>query len=246
MDTTLTDAEKKALEKWGSWRWRLRNVYEIVNESAEEVKFSPRPVQEELYDEMWWYNIIVKARQPGISTAIELYILDYCIFHRNISAGIIAHSLDDAKKLLETKLRWPYSKLPDWVKNEVEIVNDSKTEIRFSNGSGVWVDTSVRSATVQILHISEFAKICRMYPDKAREVVTGCLNAIHRGQRIFIESTSQGKGGYFWEYCREAKKVADSGRQPSELEFKLFFFPWWRDRKNQMPTKILISQEEED
>lgn len=53
--------------------------------------------------------------------------------------------------------------------------------------------TSMRSSTLQLLHISEFGKIYAKFPDKTREIITESLNALAPGQYVFIESTAEGK-----------------------------------------------------
>jgi hypothetical protein len=85
----------------------------------------------------------------------------------------------------------------------------------------------MRSSTLQYLHISEFGKICAKYPDKAREIVTGALNAIAPGQYVFIESTAEGREGYFYDMCKEAQAARDANKLLSQLDFRFHFFPWW-------------------
>jgi hypothetical protein len=85
----------------------------------------------------------------------------------------------------------------------------------------------MRSSTLQYLHISEFGKICAKFPDKAREIVTGSLNAIAPSQYVFIESTAEGREGYFYEMCKEAQAAKDSGKTLSQLDFRFHFFPWY-------------------
>jgi hypothetical protein len=89
----------------------------------------------------------------------------------------------------------------------------------------------MRSGTVQLLHISEFGKICARYPDKAREIVTGSFEAIHPeapGTLLFIESTAEGRAGYFYEYCKTAQDLQKSGKQLTAMDMRFHFFPWWQ------------------
>ena len=69
---------------------------------------------------------------------------------------------------------------------------DNIRELSFSNGSRIAVGTSFRSGTLQFLHISEFGKICAKYPEKAREIVTGAIEALSIDGKLFIESTAEG------------------------------------------------------
>jgi hypothetical protein len=101
--------------------------------------------------------------------------------------------------------------------------------LKFSNGSSLRVGTSLRSSTFQYLHISEFGKICAKYPDKAQEIITGSLNTVAPGQYVFIESTAEGRSGYFYDICKKAQQDRESKRELSKLDFKFHFFPWYRE-----------------
>jgi hypothetical protein len=41
--------------------------------------------------------------------------------------------------------------------------------------------------------------------------VTGSLNALGAGQYVFIESTAEGREGYFYQMCKESQANKDSG-----------------------------------
>ena len=61
----------------------------------------------------------------------------------------------------------------------------------FDNGSSIRVSTSYRGGTLQRLHVSEFGKICRQFPHKAKEIVTGAFEAVGIGNQITLESTAE-------------------------------------------------------
>jgi hypothetical protein len=86
--------------------------------------------------------------------------------------------------------------------------------------------TSLRSGTLQYLHISEYGKLCAQYADKAREVRTGALNTLQAGQVVFIESTAEGKEGYFFELCEAGQAKQRMGARLTPLDFKFHFYPW--------------------
>ena len=109
--------------------------------------------------------------------------------------------------------------------------------LKFSNGSSIRVGMSLRSSTFQFLHISEFGKICAKYPDKATEIITGSLNTLAAGQYAFIESTSEGREGPFYEMCKQAQALSDSGKELTKLDFRFHFFPWHRE-----PTYRLLAR----
>ncbi|HUC95510.1 MAG TPA: terminase [Candidatus Saccharimonadia bacterium] len=207
-------------------RWRLNNLYNIINKNGSKTLFKLNWAQEELYDNMWYCNLVLKARQLGISTYVCLLFLDRCLFNSNVAAGIIAHTLEDAQQMFR-RVKFAYDSLPEDLKKLISADNDTSQMLKFSNGSSLRVGTSLRSSTFQYLHISEFGKICAKYPDKAREIITGSLNTVAPGQYIFIESTAEGREGYFYEMCKQAQAHADSGKELSKLDFKFHFYPWW-------------------
>lgn len=224
------DLEKeKLLGLLGDWRWRLNNLYYIVDERGQRVKFQMNSSQERLWDDLHYLNAILKARQLGFTTFIQIYSLDQCVFNSNIRAGTIAHTLDDAKIIFRDKIRYPYDSLPDQIKDAVHAKNDNTGELLLSNNSSIRVGTSLRSGTLQILHISEYGKICAKFPDKAREVRTGALNTVHAGQMVFIESTAEGQEGHFFQLCEEARAKKRQGIELTPLDYNFTFWPWYQD-----------------
>lgn len=225
----ISRQEKALVEKLGD-RWtRLTTLYKIINKQGKEELFNPNPEQRYLNNHLWYLNLILKARQLGFTTYICLLFLDICLFNSNVRAGIIAHNREDAESFFKDKIKFAYDKLPAGLKAIRPSRSDSTRELSFSNNSSIRVGTSLRSGTLQLLHVSEFGKICAQYPAKAKEIVTGAFNTIQAGQYIFVESTAEGKGGYFHDYCVEAQNMAAEGRKLSQLQFKFFFFPWWKN-----------------
>ena len=215
-----------AIERLGNAKWRINNLYHVVDKQGRKVKFNLNWAQESLYDSMWYCNVILKARQLGISTFVCLLFLDRCLFNSNQSAGIIAHTLEDAQQLFK-RVKFAYDSLPEHLKDLIQAENDTSNMLKFSNGSSLRVGTSLRSSTFQYLHISEFGKICAKYPDKAQEIITGSLNTVAPGQYIFIESTAEGREGYFYDICKRSQNMKDD--ELSKIDFKFHFFPWWKE-----------------
>lgn len=240
----MTEAEQIAYIKAhlsDVW-WRLNNLYKIVNEDGELVTFRMRPAQRELFKNMHYRNIILKARQLGFSTGIDIYLLDQALFNKNLSCGIIAQDLPAAGEIFSTKISIPFDNLPAWLRATFQI--NTRREgangghIEFAHGSKIRVSTSFRSGTVQRLHISEHGKICAKYPAKAKEVRTGTLNAIKDGCIVFIESTAEGVGGDFHTMSTRAMDLGQLNLPLTSQDYKFHFFAWWQDPKYQtsVPT----------
>lgn len=225
----------KALQPLESRRWRLDNLYRIVDESGMEIDFHMNYAQKLLYLGMWYWNIILKSRQHGITTFMCLYELDACMFNSNTHAALIAHTKADAEEFFYNKIRFAYDHLPDFLRSGNPAVTESARHLRFSNGSSLRVTTSGRSGTHQIVHISEFGKMCAKYPEKAKEVVTGTLNTVHPGRIVTIESTAEGREGKFYEYATTAQEKAQEKAKLTRMDWKFFFFGWQENSLNRLP-----------
>ena len=222
------------LKKLNDQSWRLSTLYSIKDPYGKKIVFQPNWAQKELLDNLHNCNIILKARQLGITTLFCIYLLDQVLWHDNIQAGIVAHTLDDAQNIFVDKLKFAFDNLHPALRALFRTIGDSAKELSFSHGSVIRVGTSLRSSTLQYLHISEFGKICAKYPEKAREVITGALNTIHPGQFVVIESTAEGREGAYYEMCDDAFKKQKLNESFGTMDFYPFFFPWWRH-----PTYIL-------
>lgn len=226
MDNQL--AYQEVRERLRDRTWRLNNLYYIKDERGQKIKFRMNWAQQALYSTLWYFNIILKARQLGFTTFILIYFLDACLFNSNHSAGVIAHTREDAEDLFDNKVKFAYDELPAWLKDEIKAEQDTARRLKFENGSSITVGTSLRSGTYQKLLISEYGKISARYPDKALEIKTGALNTVHAGQQIFVESTAEGRQGEFFELVKLARKLLAEARKLTTLDPKFFFFPWFK------------------
>ena len=225
-------------------KWRLNNLYFIVDKRGSQILFRLNWAQEELYANMWYCNLILKARQLGVSTFVCLLFLDRCLFNSNVSAGIICHTLEDAQQMFR-RVKFAYDSLPEGLRKLISADNDTAQMLKFSNGSSLRVGTSLRSSTFQYLHISEFGKLCSRYPEKAREVVTGSLNTLSAGQYCFIESTAEGRDGAFFDMVCRSRAIQEMQGKLTPLDFRFFFFPWYKCPEYCLRDSIPIPQETE-
>lgn len=234
-----------AVKQFSDVRWRLNNLYKVINKDGKAVPFRMTWAQEALFSDLHNQNIILKARQLGFTTFIQLLMLDACMFNSDIRAGTIAHTREDAEAFFRDKVKWPYEQLPEGLKAVNPATEDSARRLSFSNNSSLRVGTSLRSGTFQYLHVSEYGKLCAKYPDKAREVKTGAFNTVHPGQMIFVESTAEGQEGEFYEMVQTARAMQEKGQAPGPLDFKFFFFPWYDDPDYTLDQNVVITEADE-
>lgn len=218
--------------------WRLSNLYMVANKRGRLVRFIPNEAQMRLLHELHTRNVILKARQFGFTTLMCIYGLDCVIWKANFQAGIIAHNLDDAEKIFRTKIRVPYNNLPEALRTMSPAKQARSKEFIFEHRehgevteSAISVSTSYRSGTLQLLHVSEFGKIAVKYPEKAREIMTGALEAVPQNGTAVFESTAEGNAGRFYDMCEEAQNLQKEDRPLTPLEFKFHFQPWWDSKE---------------
>ena len=227
--------------------WRLTNLYYITNKSGDEVLFNLNWAQQELYHKEWHQMLVLKARQLGVTTYFSINFLDDCFWHGNTHAGIIAHRKEDAEDIFKKKVKYAYDRMPLWTRTFNSATNDRSGELAFSNGSSYRVSTGFRSGTYQRLLVSEFGKICAKSPDVAKEIVTGSLNTVSADQVIAIESTAEGREGYFYEFAKQAESLAASGHSLSAMQQRFFFFPWYEEPGyREASREIIVSKETQE
>lgn len=230
--TGKADLLRALSNKW----YRINTLYKIKDKNGKTRTFRPNKQQRERFIRGHCRNVILKARQLGFTTFEMIDALDDCLFTENFAAGCIAHALEDAKDIFRNKIKFAYDQLRkgSWMTIFAAIgmklpapTSDRGEAYVFDNGSSIRVSTSYRGGTLQRLHVSEFGKICRKYPDKAQEIVTGAFEAVGIGNQVTLESTAEGREGYFHDYCAIAQKLAEAGKLPTVMDFQFHFFPWW-------------------
>ena len=233
-----------AAKRWPDKLSRLRDgFYKIKGKDGKIVPFCMNADQEKFLTERHGMDVILKARQKGFTTVIQLDMLDDCLFIPNTSAGVIAHNLNDAKAFFADKIKFAYDNLPQEFRDFVSAEVDAADSMKFSNGSSIRVGTSLRSGTLQRLHVSEYGKLCAKFPEKAREVKSGAFNTVQAGQKITVESTAEGQAGDFYEMCRKAEAKAETGEPLTALDFKFHFSPWYTSAEYRLDEEVLVTAE---
>lgn len=198
-------------------RWRLNNLYTIVNKASERIKFQENPVQKILNDSHSKRKMILKARQHGVTTGEVLRQLDATMFNRNFTACILAHEDDGIAKIFNNP-RNAYKHMPDNLKPRLDRGGGSKYEMYFPDiNSRIYCDLESRGDTIQWLHVSEAA-----FMDQAR--LNATLQAVPIDGIVTIETTPNGLENFFYEMWAD-----------NEANYQKFFFPWFFNPEYQIP-----------
>lgn len=252
--SSVSDAEIEALKAvLSDPRRRIETLYKIITKGDDDddlvIQFVPNVVQTQLIDEIWHRNLVLKARQRGITTLISILWLDTALFSDGpIYCGIVAHERESAEEIFRTKIVFAYENLPPALKAQFPVTKKTATELVFGhNGATIRVATSMRSGTIHRLHVSELGKIAAKYPLKAREVLTGSVPAVPANGVLVVESTAEGQDGAFFDLCQISKAASDSKRTLSPKDYKFHFFSWWdADEYSISPDLVSISDTDKE
>lgn len=217
------------------YRFAKNNLF-IKNKNAQIVNFEPNKPQRALIDYVLWCIqqgvpirvIILKARQMGLSTAVEAIIYWWTSTNKNINSVIIGHEETSAKNLYMMFRRYYDNSNPLF---KPTIKYNTRTDLSFERyddggnqvGLGSYIKTATaknssagRSDTIQCLHASEVGEW-----ENGEELVASIMQTVPflPNTMIFLESTAKGRGNYFHKEWRAAEK--------GENNFVPFFFPWW-------------------
>lgn len=207
--------------------WRLDNLYWIIDKNSNAVRFRLNPQQRRFLERFWFRNIILKARQQGFSTLLQIMELDQALFNANYNGVVTADTLPNAGKLF-AKIEFAYERLPEAVRMALPIKSKTTLEtIRFAHGSTISVGVSARGGTVNLLHVSEHGKIAAKSPERSREIITGAFEAVPVDGAIVVESTAEGAAGDFYDLVVPALARMREGGKETQLDFRLHFFAWF-------------------
>jgi len=225
--------------------WRLDNLYWIITKDGDKKPFNMNRAQRHFYDTYlniehpFHRHVILKSRQLGFTTFIDIFILDAILFGTNKEGLIIAHKVEDASAIFDKKVDFALRNMAEDIKGAFFKLNHNsarKVQVVIDYGpdkgstSSIAVSVSGRSGTYHLVHISEFAKMCVDFPKRAAEVETGTFPAVPLDGFIFIESTAEGMAGRFYEIFNEnwigREKIT---AQLSRVQFLPHFYNWQYD-----------------
>lgn len=148
------------------------------------------------------YNIVVKARQLGLSTVTAAYALWMALFRKDKNILVLATKLKTAQGFLK-KVKTILSHLPKWLMlTSIEAIN--KTEVEFDNGSQIAAiatgEDAARGEALSLLIIDEAALIRDL-----DDLWAGLFPTVSDGGKVIMISTPFGVGGFYHRTWVEAE-----------------------------------------
>ena len=168
-------------------------------------------------------NIVLKARQMGMTTWVAARFFLKTITHPGTLTLEVAHTQEAAEEIFRVVHRFL-----DWLPEELREgpLRTSRANTRqivfpeidaqYRVASAAERNTG-RGLTIQNLHCSELAR----WPGDPAETLAGLRAAMTPGSELVMESTPQGVGGCFHQ---EWLKAGETGTVRH-------FFPWWMERR---------------
>ncbi len=208
--------------KRGSYRevWAA-SVLTIRNQRGRLVKLESNLAQREFESKYGPKNIVLKARQMGISTWVAARFFLSTVTRPGTLTVQVAHTQEAAEELFRMVHRFVENLPQDLKSGALKRSKSNRRQLVFPGlDSEYRVETAGdanagRGLTIQNLHCSEVAR----WGTSAPEVLASLRAAVPPDGEIVLESTPNGMGGCFY---REWQKAEERG-------YARHFFPWWMD-----------------
>jgi hypothetical protein len=195
-----------------------RSALQIRSRSGRNLALVPNRVQREYERRRGQQNIILKARQLGVSTWVAARFFLKTAFVPGILTVQVAHTQEAAESLFKMVHRF-YRLLPEDVRESLGPVRSNVRQLRFEGRDSEYrVETAGdrnagRGLTISNLHCSEVAR----WPGDASETLQGLRAALIPDGELVLESTPMGASGCFWREWQDAEGTG----------VVRHFFPWW-------------------
>jgi hypothetical protein len=208
-----------AEETWATWL--AHELLRIRDRNGGENPLVANAVQAEFARRRQRQNIIVKARQMGMTTWVAGRFFLKTITARGVMTVQVAHTRDAAESIFRIVQRF-WECLPEEMRKGPlkrsranvgqMIFPELDSEFRVLTASDA---NAGRGLTVQNMHLSEVSR----WPGDASATLAGMRAALVPTGELVLESTPNGAFGCFYEEWQQAE----------ENGIERHFFPWWME-----------------
>jgi hypothetical protein len=202
--------------------WLARTLLRVRDRQGELVPLEANAAQRAFEERRGRRNIVLKARQMGISTWIAGRFFLKTITQPGTLTVEVAHNRESAEQIFRIVHRF-YEQLPQGLRLGVLRTSKANTrQILFPElDSEYRVESAAdgnagRGLTIQNLHCSEVAR----WSGDASETMASLSAALVPNGELVLESTPNGAHGYFY----------DDWQRSEEMGLVRHFFPWWMER----------------
>jgi hypothetical protein len=197
--------------------WLIGTLLHVRDKKRGLVRLIPNRAQREYSKKCTKRNIVLKARQLGITTYLAARFFVQTITQPGTLTVQVAHSQESAEELFRTVHRF-LENLPGGgggalvqARSNVRQISFRKLDSEFRIEAAD--ENAGRGLTIHHLHCSEVARWSR----GGMEALASLRAAVPASGEIALESTPNGAGGVFYEEWQRA----------DETGYTRHFFPWW-------------------
>ena len=166
-------------------------------------------------------NIVLKARQMGITTWVAGQFFLKTIARRGVLSVQVAHTREAGEAIFAMVQRM-WENLPsEWQAGALKRTRANTGQMIFGRMDSEFrvisagEENAGRGLTIQNLHLSEISR----WPGDPQATLAGLRAALVPGGEMVLESTPNGASGAFYEEWRQA----------GETGLVRHFFPWWME-----------------
>lgn len=203
-----------------SYLMRLANDFLYIRDrTGQQSQIVANPVQRRFERDRGAHNIIVKARQMGITSWIAARFFLKTICNRGVLTVQVAHTREAAESIFRVVQRFWEGFPNEYRKGCLRRGRNNLRQMTFPALDSEFRVLSAsdrncgRGLTVQNMHLSEVSR----WPGDAAETLAGLRAALVPGGELVLESTPNGACGCFYEEWQQAE----------ENNVVRHFFPWW-------------------
>lgn len=196
----------------------------IVDKRGVVVPYKFNKVQRHFHSNKGKRNIILKARQLGISSSILADMFITCLFVPHTQCAVVSHETRATQRLLD-RVQFFYDSM-DEPKPLLGAESRSEKTIPEMH-SALYIGTCgsrafSRGDTINKAHLSEAA-----FYEAGVKLLSGIQDAVPLEGELNLESSPNGEDEVFHDNYVKAKE----GKSP----YKAFFYPWWWDEGYRIP-----------
>lgn len=218
------NARKKRAKEWLRCKinpkYFIENYVKIVHQSRGIIPFDMYDFQNRALQDLFEYdyNIMLKARQMGMTTLLSAYALWLMVFGENKEVLALSYKQNKARNIIK-KIKRMNAHLPSWMQESTPI--DNQLEVEFGNGSKAAAESTTsdagRSESASFVIIDEAAFI-----DGAAEVWSAVKLTLDVGDgNCAVLSTPTGVGTWFhetWQKSTQGERIQKTSGDPDIWE----------------------------
>jgi len=196
----------------------IEKFLKIRTKTTNRAVFRLNPAQQEYSYRCSKQNVVLKARQVGITTYIAARFFVQTVTQPGTLSMQVTQDRESAEHIFRIVRRF-WENLPDYLrKDHLRTSFRNARQLVFPRLDSEYclasaAENAGRGRTIQNLHCSEVSRWGR----DGDEALASLRAAVVPGGEIVLESTPNGAGGLFYE---EWQRAEDTG-------YTRHFFPWW-------------------